>query len=87
MSYYLPLEKLKTHARDHPKEFWATLGITWGVMAAIYLGAERFGYQPDTAILVVLLVAAPFLIQYDRRWKRKQAEAEQEETDCTPVLV
>lgn len=78
MSYYLPLEKLKKHARDHPKEFWATLGITWGVMAAIYLGAERFDYHPDTVIFAVLLVAAPFLIRHDRRWRQKQAEAEKE---------
>ena len=81
MSYYLPLEKLKKHARDHPKEFWTTLGITWGVMAAIYLGAERFGYHPDTVIFAVLLVAAPFLIRHDRRWRQKQAEAEKEATD------
>ena len=81
MSYYLPLEKLKKHARDHPKEFWATLGITWGVMAAIYLGAERFDYHPEIVILAVLLVAAPFLIRHDRRWRQKQAEAEEEATD------
>ena len=78
MSYYLPLEKLKKHARDHPKEFWGTLGITWGVMAVIYLGAERFDYHPDTVIFAVLLVAAPFLIRHDRRWRQKQAEAEKE---------
>lgn len=81
MTTYIPWEKLKGHARDHPKEFWAMLGITWGVMAAIYLGAERFGYHPNTVILVVLVVAAPFLIRHERRWKRKQAEAEKEEAD------
>ena len=81
MTTYIPWEKLKGHARDNPREFWAMLGITWGVMAAIYLGAERFDYHPDTAIFAVFLVAAPFLIQYDRRWKRKQAEAEKEGTD------
>ena len=81
MTTYIPWEKLKGHARDHPKEFWTTLGITSVVMAAIYLGAERFDYHPDTVIFAVLLVAAPFLIQYDRRWKRKQAEAEKEKTD------
>ena len=50
-------------------------------MAAIYLGAERFDYHPDTVIFAVLLVAAPFLIRHERRWKRKQAEAEKEEAD------
>ena len=81
MSYYLPLEKLKKHARDHPKELWAGISITTVVMVAIFLGSERFGYHPNAVILLALLVAAPFLIQYDRRWKRKQAEAEKEETD------
>ena len=81
MTTYMPWEQLKGHARDNPREFWAGLGITWGVMAAIYLGAERFGYHPNTVILVVLVVTAPFLIRHERRWKRKQAEAEKEETD------
>ena len=81
MTTYIPWEKLKGHARDNPREFWATLGITWGVMAAIYLGAERFDYHPDTVIFAVLLVAAPFLIRHDRRWRQKQAEAEKEATD------
>ena len=52
--------------------------MTWGVMAVIYLGAERFNYHPDTVIFAVLLVAAPFLIRHDRRWRQKQAEAEKE---------
>ena len=81
MTTYIPWQKLEGHARDNPREFWAGLGITWGVMAAIYLGAERFGYHPNTVILVVLVVAAPFLIRHERRWKRKQAEAEKEEAD------
>ena len=79
MTTYIPWQKLKGHARDNPREFWAGLGITWGVMAAIYLGAERFGYHPNTVILGVLLVAAPCLIRHERRWKRKQAEAVPEE--------
>ena len=81
MTTYIPWEKLKGHARDNPREFWATLGITTVVMVAIFLGSERFGYHPNAVILLALLVAAPFLIQYDRRWKRKQAEAEKEEAD------
>ena len=66
-------------------EFWATLGITI-VMVAIFLSSKRFGYHPNTVILLALLVAAPFLIQYDRRWKRKQAEAISERLiDWVPI--
>ena len=81
MTTYIPWEKLKGHARDNPREFWATLGITSVVMVAIFLGSERFGYHPNAVIFAVLLVAAPFLIRHDRRWRQKQAEAEEEATD------
>ena len=79
MTTYIPWEKLKGHARDHPREFWAGIGITTVAMVVIHLGADRFGYHPNTVVLVVLLISAPFLIRHERRWKRKQAEAVAEE--------
>lgn len=76
MTTYIPWEKLKGHARDHPREFWGGLGITIVVMVVIHLGAERFGYDFDLAVGLVLLMALPFLIKSDRKWKQKKAEAD-----------
>lgn len=45
-------------------------------MVVIHLGAERFGYDFDLAVGLVLLMALPFLIKSDRKWKQKKAEAD-----------